>query len=655
MKNPLFDVSKWLNFSLERQFVKGTHIQLFFVIALIGLISAMGGLLVLPAGEPTDSFGESIWWAFLRLSDPGYLGDDEGMWRRIISTFLTVAGYVVFMGSMVAIITSWLNRKIRTLEQGLTPVSANNHVVILGWTNRTVHIASELFQSNKRVKNFLKRHGARTLKLIILSDDVTPFRLQELKDHPRIGKRAKDIILRSGEPIDREHLRRVDCLNASAIILPSPFVKNQEFITPDVETIKTLLSLNAEGKQKINKKKLPYVVAEIQDENKVKAAYRAYRGPLEVLSSDTIISRLIAQNVHHKGLSSVFNELLSHSINNNLYVWELPQAAGKPFGSLPGLFKKSILLGIVREFEDGYQPLLNPDRKMTLEETDRFILLARKMDDIEISPDLLLSLPASNLANNTHTRPENDLHPAKSSILILGWNHHIPALIKELGTYQHEEFHLTMASLRSIEERNSAISHILSAVRNVTCKQVVADYIRESELRALGPGDFDHIIMVSSDKIAGGEEADARTIVGYTLLEDILESSQKAPHIIMELVDPDNEGLIKDFSSETMIGPLILSNMLSTIAMRRELFCVYNELFTVGGAEIIFRAPADYQLGTTTITFGDLENHIKDFQDTVLGYMLKNESGQTELKLNVPRHQPLKLTDQTRLVVLSTV
>ncbi|HBQ59805.1 MAG TPA: ion channel DMI1, partial [Balneolaceae bacterium] len=142
MKKLTRSITEWLNFFLERQFVKGTHIQLFFVIALIGLISTIGGLLVLPAGDPASSVGESIWWAFLRLSDPGYLGDDEGTWRRIVSTFLTVAGYVVFMGSMVAIITSWLNRKIRSLEQGLTPVTANNHVVILGWTNRTIHIAA---------------------------------------------------------------------------------------------------------------------------------------------------------------------------------------------------------------------------------------------------------------------------------------------------------------------------------------------------------------------------------------------------------------------------------------------------------------------------------------------------------------------------------
>lgn len=648
-------VTEWLNFFLERQFVKGTHIQLLFVIALIGLISIVGGLLVLPAGEPTSTIGESVWWAFLRLSDPGYLGDDEGTWRRTISTLLTVAGYVVFMGSMVAIITSWLNRKIRTLEQGLTRVTANNHVVILGWTNRTVHIAAELLQSTKRVKKFLKRHGARALKMIILSDDVSPHRLQELKDNQLIKKRAKEVILRSGHAIDREHLRRVDSMHASVIIIPSPAAASSELITPDVETIKTLLSLNAEASAARLNDNMPFVVAEIQDENKIKAAQRAYRGPLEVISSDTIISRLIAQNIHHEGLSAVFNELLTNSTNNNLYVIELPDAAGKPIGALDSLFPKAIIFGTVREKGEKLIPLLNPNKNLILERNDRIVLLARNLDDVEISADSVQQISEFFPAESVKKRPGADNYTGVSRLLVLGWNHHIPSLIKELGTYANEEFHITLTSLRPMDQRHDAISHILSNNDNIKCEHVVADYIRESRLSAIEPWTYEHILLVSSDKMADEEEADARTIVGYTMLEEILESAGKRPHILMELTDPSNEILISSFRSETIIGPLILSNLLATVAMRRELFTVYNELFTVGGAEIIFRNLRDYQLEPETLSFGDLEKHVRQFQDIIIGVYSPGESGEMNVRLNLPRHQIVKLKENTRLVALSTV
>lgn len=83
-------------FTLERQLVKGAQYQLLVVAALIGMISIIGGLLVVPTNSPSQTLGEAIWWAFLRLTDPGYLGDDQGNWRRFISTLLTLAGYVIF-------------------------------------------------------------------------------------------------------------------------------------------------------------------------------------------------------------------------------------------------------------------------------------------------------------------------------------------------------------------------------------------------------------------------------------------------------------------------------------------------------------------------------------------------------------------------------
>ena len=109
-----------LRYLVERQFIKGAHYQLLVVAAFIALISLVGGWLVYPSSGEGD-LADSVWWAFLRLTDPGYLGDDEGTWRRIVSTVLTLSGYVVFLGALVAIMTRWLIAMMVKLEQGLTP------------------------------------------------------------------------------------------------------------------------------------------------------------------------------------------------------------------------------------------------------------------------------------------------------------------------------------------------------------------------------------------------------------------------------------------------------------------------------------------------------------------------------------------------------
>ncbi|MBL8942201.1 MAG: hypothetical protein JNK45_03585, partial [Myxococcales bacterium] len=66
-----------LQFLLERFLVRGPLYRLLFVIAIIVSVSTLGGLLVVGTGN-FDGPGDAIWWAFLRLSDPGYLGDDQG-------------------------------------------------------------------------------------------------------------------------------------------------------------------------------------------------------------------------------------------------------------------------------------------------------------------------------------------------------------------------------------------------------------------------------------------------------------------------------------------------------------------------------------------------------------------------------------------------
>ena len=116
--------------------------------------------------------GEAIWWAFLRLTDPGYLGDDEGVLLRTVSTVLTVLGSAIFIGALIAILTQWLNETIEDLERGLTPIAQNNHVLILGWTNRTPAVVRELVMSEGRVQRFLHRRGARDLHIVVLAERV---------------------------------------------------------------------------------------------------------------------------------------------------------------------------------------------------------------------------------------------------------------------------------------------------------------------------------------------------------------------------------------------------------------------------------------------------------------------------------------------------
>lgn len=67
-----------LRFHLERILLRGAGYRLLFIACLIGLVTALGGFLALSAAGGFSGSGEALWWAFLRLTDPGYLGLPSG-------------------------------------------------------------------------------------------------------------------------------------------------------------------------------------------------------------------------------------------------------------------------------------------------------------------------------------------------------------------------------------------------------------------------------------------------------------------------------------------------------------------------------------------------------------------------------------------------
>lgn len=657
MKNSKFRLTNPFRFLIERQFVKGAQYQLLAVVALIGLISLIGGMFAYSIGKPDLGFGESVWWAFLRLTDPGYLGDDEGTFLRIVSTFLTVSGYVVFLGALVAIMTQWLKSKMEELEQGLTPVAVKNHIVILGWTNRTYPIVVEFFESVGKMKRFLARLGERKLKLVILAENSSAQLTRTLKSDRLVGKRADEIIFRTGDPLQMEHLLRVDCYNASAIIIPSHNSDFQDLVSADVETIKTLLSLSSNPKIK-DKSQLPYVVAEIQDEKKLTVARRAYPGPLEIISGDSIISRLIAQNVRHVGLSDVYEGLLSRGNKSDLYIREHDGLLGKSIAEAKQMFPHALVLGLVSIENSTFTPRLNISDDILIKESDRIVLLANTYSDTDPVRDVQKTSLRQEAKAAVKVKKTSRDAPAKQKkrLLILGWNNRLPALISEFGSYEDREIEVTMVSVLSAKERKKMIHQQGGFVSNVECTYIIADYIVEAQLREIGPGSYDHIILLSSSTLEDTQEADARTIVGKVLLEEILQGSEKRPQIIIELANPDNSTLVGGKDTEMIISPIIMSHLLAQVALRRELQAIYTELFTVGGAEIEFRDPAKYDIKPGNYTFQEIAQYAAAYGETALGVCKnkKNAELKNKLILNPAKHEHITLTKLDELVVLMT-
>ncbi len=642
-------------FTLEKLLLRGARYQLLLIAILIAAVSLTAGYLVYTQTSSFAVFSDAAWWAFLRLSDPGYLGDDEGLFLQVVSTLVTVLGYVLFLGALIAIMTQWLHGTIRRLELGLTPISQNDHILILGWTNRTPALVQELVSSEGKVKRFLRRIGARRLHIVILAEEVTTALHLELKESLGTLWNERLVTFRSGSPLRADHLNRVDFVHAGVIILPGSDAPSYDTDgvegaeTLDTRTIKSLLTM-ANYREEHGSDRRPLVVAELIDGRKSGIARTAFGSDMELVASDEVISRLMAQNIRHAGLSRVYTELLTHSLGNAIYVRELPRLAGRCIHDLADAFSEAIVLGVLREVDGVLRPLLNPPDGFTIEANDRVVCLARTWTDTEPEASIVAK-------KQTRTRlPVVSGASVQKKILVLGWNHKVPALVRELHSYENESWDIDILSLVSAGERSAYMVRHGMATDTGALRHIEGDYTSSADLRAVHPERYDTILFLANNWLSSYEESDARTILGNLVLREILSTHASQPSVLVELLDPENRELFSRTRAEVLISSQIISHMIAHVALRHELNDVFEELFTAGGAEISFRPVSYYGFSRTDLTFHEAGAHVSSCGDILLGYRSTapaNGNGGA-VHLNPAHNARLVLSDTTQLLVLTT-
>jgi len=713
-----------LRYRLERFLLGGPHFRLAFIAGVIGAFSILGGLAIVGTGP--ESLGEAVWWAFLRLTDPGYLGDDEGPQRRFVSTVLTVSGYVLFMGALVAILTTWLHQTIHRLETGTTPIALTGHVLVVGANSRTPTILRELLASEERVRRFLARHRARQLRVVLLANQVGTHLRQELRDRLRGVWRDRQVVLRSGSALRVAHLARADFAHASAIILAGDPQQPGGPREADAATIKSVLSMATYAASITGE--LPLVVCELFDGRKARIARRAYRGgEIDVVRTDELLASLFAQNVRHPGLSRVYADLLTHDRGSTVYVREAPELAGRSFRQVRAAFPGGLLLGVARpvgERGQSFDAILAPPAGFRARASDRFVLIAadfrstapelprpeaqepgddRRQDDGEgigalggngglprVPDGAAPPGPRQGRPDGAHRDgPDEPMPPTAAStaapgarrprrrILILGFNHKVPALLGELDRHEEEDTEVVVVTGDTKTDRREWMRG-RQRFERLRVRFRRGDRTVPASLSKLIPSRFDNVLVVSRDDYESSAEADADTVATYLLLRDLLGEEAReagaraaedpghgdarrpalrrtgAPHVLVELMDAPNRALFEGEDCEVLVSPTVVGRVLAQVTLRRELRPVYDELLGPRGAEFDFRLPEDYGIEAgDEQTFGELEERVAALGDVLVGIHDRRGFRGGTVTIHPGRGSPSPLGPHRELLVIT--
>jgi hypothetical protein len=654
-------LKNWALFRLEQTVIRGAGARFAIMVTLIVLVSIVAGLLVRSLAPGFESAADAIWWAFLRLTDPGYLGDDQGVAKATISTAVTILGYVLFMGALIAILVQWLGETMDRLEQGLTPVALDAHFVLLGWTSRTLTILEEILVSQGRVERFLQQWGASRLRVALLAERADASLGQHIKRQLGAHWKARQIILRSGSPLCLDGLERVDFAHAGAILIPAPDTTANSMLDADTRTVKALMTMGAVFEEK-PPEELPLVVAELQEMRHAVTLRSLYPGPMEIVAGDEVISRLMVQNVRHPGLSHVYVEFVSNVSGNQIYVREGPQLEGVSIRQLADVFPDGVLLGVVRLRGDDFQALLNPPGDLRLEANDRIAVLAPSYADAAL-PETIGIVPELQERPTPVSRA-----PTRRRVLVLGWNHRVPAILEEFAAYPDEGFTIDIVSQVSAAKREEHIKAQAPSTKPLEIRHLEFDYTIHAYLESVDPASYDNLVLLPSEKLKSEAESDARTILGYLLLRELMEGAEKVPAVLVELTDPDNAALFENRRGEVIVSPLIISRVMARVALRRELRAVIDGLFSSGGSEILFRRIAEYGLaekvnasdvpdvGELGYRFADLQRAAEARGEIAIGIRRTGQDRKPGggVQLNPGHNKRLQLNEDDQIVVLTT-
>lgn len=562
----------------ETLLIRSAGYQLLLVALVIALLSVVGGMVVhLTKTGTSGEASEAVWWAFLRLTDPGYLGDDHGLIPRLVSTFLTISGYVLFLGALVAIMTNWLDRLMAFLASGRSPIFERGHILVIGWSEHMHALVEDLVHTYHRG---VDKDGVPAIA--ILCDPFHPSMHRELsqKLDPIVRKRCR-LLLRSGNPLQAESLERVDFQHARSIVLVSQARgERKRGQLSDVTLAKILMTLKS---RRPDLKSPPNVVVEVSNpSNKLLLESVGWEESTEAVVGDEILGRLFCQAVRFPGVSKIYRRLLTDSYGHSvsLIPARLCGAVGRPLRDLVGEMPEGTPIGCLPHgVAQSELRLLDLERPVA--EEDQLVLIAStaKRKLAEATPH---SVSFSPWCSSSNSRPLGE-------ILCIGWSTLLQPFLLETAVYAQETFEVTLFWEGEMPRERERLQRLQESYPQLRLTFVQGSLAEHDEVQRFRPERFS-TVMLFSDRRQEPLHSDAETVLRFVLLERYFQNLGHEVAFVVELNDEDNRPLITCPEADVIISSEITSHLLAQVAIHRSLAWIYEDLFTKGGSELRLRS-----------------------------------------------------------------
>ncbi|MFG2988993.1 NAD-binding lipoprotein [Streptomyces sp. NPDC048257] len=575
------------------------------------------------------------------------IGGAVGSPLYVVASVALALVALLFVSTLVSLITTGINRRIMLLRRGHSTVLESGHTVLLGWSDQIFPVVGELVAAHAN-----QRRSA--IAVLAPKDKV------EMEDE--IATSVADtgttrIICRNGRTTDPAELERVSPRTAKAVLVLPP-----EGDAGDAHVVKTLLALNAAVPEPGG----AVVVAAVRDaRNQVTARLAAGPGG-HVLCVDDIIARLLVQTARQPGLSLVYQDLLDFA-GDEFYTAPAQCLAGRTFGEALLAFTTSSVVGLLPA---GGRVALNPDPGTTIGADDLIVLVSRD-DDTAVPAD---ASPCVDEDAIVTARPRM---PVAERLLLLGWNRRAPIVVEQLDRFVSPGTTLDVVSLGDDMTMCSAAG--IAGVRSRLEVTFRSGDITDPQLLAkLDVPSYDSVIVIGEtgheavSRTAApppvraidlalapetGAETDDRTLVTLLHLRAIAEEAERELSLTTEMSDDGNRLLAPAREgADFIVSGRLISLLMTQISESRYLADVFEELFRAEGSELYLKPVADYVRTDREVAFATLVESARRRRECAVGYRLRAQAAAGPaygVHLNPDKRERVSFGEHDWLIVLA--
>lgn len=453
------------------------------------------------------------------LLTPDSLAGIENSGTMVLAVFVLIVGMILFTGAIIGLTTNLIKDYLQDRKKGSGKIFLSNHIVILNWNNKVPELVSDLL--NIEEEDIVVVILAEIQKSIAEKQIINAINKQQ-KDPKLISN--INILVKDGSPLIQTDLSNISIEEARTIIVMNKDIadkSNDVLSKNDLNIIKTILSIG-----KINYTNNPPIVAEVKS-IQTKHKIQTMNTHVHTLEDKTIIpicfdrrlGQVISQTILHTSMEDVYLSLFSFE-GSEVYLLE-----NTTFEQC--LNVHSECLPVARKGDHLF--VISKDDK-TKHIKDKTIIQKRK-----------LKTKAYQEATNLE-------------VYIIGENNKLDFMLHSFNEYKK----IYGTTFKSKAIKDTSISSFI-------------DEINEIENPVT--------IVLLSDESKDDDSLDSNVINNIIYLEGNLKNKA---NIVVELLDPNNYDIIRDFNiNNTIISNKILSLLLSKVALYPKTESFYENLLTL--------------------------------------------------------------------------